>query len=88
MCDSSYEKDKTSAVGQSTCRSSYVCAFCLRGGVYEYCETARGAGIGDFSITDEMTDTLYLKVGEHVLTATLVDNSSARALKELLAEGI
>ena len=54
----------------------------------EYCGTARGAGIGDFSITDEMTDTLYLKVGEHVLTATLVDNSSARALKELLAEGI
>lgn len=33
------------------------------------------------------TSTIRLKVGGETLTATLVDNSSTRALKELLAEG-
>jgi flavodoxin len=32
-------------------------------------------------------DTIYLKIGERTYTATLTDNSSAQALKELLAAG-
>ncbi len=32
-------------------------------------------------------NTIYLKAGEHIFTATLIDNSSTKALKEMLTHG-
>jgi hypothetical protein len=37
------------------------------------------------SATEYTANTLYIQIGDRTLTATLIDNSSAQALKELLA---
>lgn len=42
---------------------------------------------GQESSPERQNDTMKLQIGERIFTATLVENSSTEALKELLAEG-
>lgn len=53
-------------------------------------ETASGSELNNKKGTEEdavETNQIYIKVGESILTAVLEDNESAKALKELLADG-
>lgn len=53
-------------------------------------ETESETGLSNMGKTEENkvgTDRIYIKVGKSTLTAVLEDNESAKALKELLADG-
>jgi len=53
-------------------------------------ETEPGPGLSNTGETEENrveTNRIYIKVGKNTLTAVLEDNESAKALKELLADG-
>ena len=60
----------------------------LEGGEDEAVDTAADYGLEDMNEEEDyMDNTMKITAGENTFTATFADNSSAEALKELLAEG-